>query len=58
MTWQQASSVIMQVSEGLAAAVDHDVIHRDIKPDNILIELNSSQSDIKSIKLIDFGSAF
>jgi len=33
-------------------------VHSDIKPDNILVEMNEYQTDIEDIKLIDFGSAF
>ena len=33
-----------------------DIVHADIKPDNILVDYDDSQ--IKSLKLIDFGSAF
>lgn len=34
---QQASNVIMQAAEGLAHAHSHNLIHRDIKPGNILV---------------------
>ncbi|MBY0523837.1 MAG: protein kinase [Gemmataceae bacterium] len=42
----------MQVASGLAAAHSHDLIHRDIKPDNILLEAPGDR-----VKLTDFGLA-
>ena len=45
-------SIVEQLADGLAAAHKTGVIHRDVKPANILIE---SQS--KTIKLTDFGLA-
>lgn len=43
-------SIFKQIAEGLKACHDQGLCHRDIKPDNILIE-NGSQNP----KLIDFG---
>ncbi|HEY8986074.1 MAG TPA: serine/threonine-protein kinase [Streptomyces sp.] len=41
-----------QIAEGLAAAHDKEVVHRDIKPGNILI--TADQGDVR---IIDFGLA-
>lgn len=34
------------------------IVHADLKPDNILIDYDEEQERIKSLKIIDFGSAF
>lgn len=47
---EQATGIIEQVLRGLDCAHGHDVVHRDIKPDNIFF------SDGK-VKITDFGIA-
>lgn len=47
----QVLEVGMQIAMGLAAALELDLIHRDIKPGNILF------ADAHTAKLVDFGLA-
>jgi serine/threonine protein kinase len=47
----QVLQIGMQIAEGLQAALDKDLIHRDIKPGNILL------ADAHTAKLVDFGLA-
>lgn len=46
-----AAAVALQIAEALKAAHDRDVIHRDIKPHNILITASGD------VKVTDFGIA-
>lgn len=47
--------VMMQVCDGLAAAHQARVIHRDLKPDNIFLE--ERDGELPRVKLVDFGIA-
>lgn len=47
-------AVARQVAEGLLAAHKQDILHRDIKPDNVLVR---KQGATWSVKIIDFGLA-
>ncbi|MGV3531391.1 MAG: protein kinase domain-containing protein, partial [Chthoniobacteraceae bacterium] len=47
----QVLDVAIQISQGLRAAYQHGLIHRDVKPGNILF------SDSKTAKIVDFGLA-
>lgn len=48
-----AARVMKQVCEGLSCAHAYGVIHRDLKPTNIMLEPGPDGRD--SVKLIDFG---
>jgi predicted Ser/Thr protein kinase len=50
----RAARLGLQIAEGLEAAHRAGVIHRDIKPDNIMV---MGEVGIETIKLMDFGIA-
>ena len=44
--------------QALDALVKRDVVHCDLKSENILIKYNSQKKELKELKIIDFGAAF
>jgi serine/threonine protein kinase len=54
---QEVQVVVTRVARGLAAAAAADVIHRDTKPDNVLLKrrLPNGQPDLHSAVVADFG---
>jgi serine/threonine-protein kinase len=47
----EALAIVARVADGLSRAHDHDIIHRDITPGNIML---TAQGDVK---ILDFGLA-
>lgn len=47
------------ILKGLSHIHKQNVAHRDLKPDNILVEINTDNSNvnISSVKIADFGQA-
>ena len=53
-TEQDAQRIIRQLVSAVSYLHSHKIVHRDVKPENILFEY---PDDLSSIKLIDFGVA-
>jgi tRNA A-37 threonylcarbamoyl transferase component Bud32 len=53
---QEALSLLRPVALALDAAHAHALVHRDVKPGNILVQ-RSSEGDIEHVYLTDFGIA-
>ncbi|MBW8839305.1 MAG: protein kinase [Gemmatimonadetes bacterium] len=51
----RAATIVRQTSEALAVAHDMGSVHRDLKPDNIMLARNRDGSDCA--KIVDFGIA-
>ncbi|MBL0218499.1 MAG: protein kinase [Myxococcales bacterium] len=51
----RALAVLVQICDGLAAAHSVSVVHRDLKPDNIIVVPTSDGAEL--VKLLDFGVA-
>ncbi len=51
----RALAVLVQICDGLGAAHEVGVIHRDLKPDNVFVVPTADGADL--VKLLDFGVA-
>lgn len=54
---EQTVTIMWQVAEALAAAHDKGVVHRDLKPDNIMLVPASALQGGERVKILDFGIA-
>jgi len=51
----EAITIFQQVASALIHAHEHNVIHRDLKPDNIMLSFNQSGGTV--VHIVDFGIA-
>jgi len=51
----QLIDVLLQICNGLSYAHDNGVVHRDLKPGNIILSFNLQASE--TVKIVDFGVA-
>ena len=54
---EESLRIIREVASGISAAHESNLIHRDIKPDNIWLESDGQGRPWKRVKVLDFGLA-
>ncbi len=52
----EALRIGLKVAQALSAAHQHDIVHRDLKSDNVML-VRDSESDEPRVKVLDFGIA-
>lgn len=57
LTVHEAVPIFLRICFGLGYAHEHGVIHRDVKPSNIMLSDGMSRSEDGCVKIVDFGIA-
>jgi serine/threonine protein kinase len=55
LNWQRACRIMSQITDALFVAHENGVVHRDLKPDNIMVTIDDGGKE--TIKILDFGIA-
>ena len=53
----RVAHILIAILGGLAEAHSHNVLHRDLKPDNIIIEPPVDAGGVDRVRILDFGVA-
>jgi len=54
-TENEAAQIMMQLLSAIAHCHQRKVIHRDVKPENLLVDISGNDKDQYAVKIIDFG---
>jgi len=51
LDWQRALRIAVDIARALEAAFDHDVVHRNVTPDNILVDRHKDTAKLSDLML-------
>ena len=51
-------TLVKNIAEALVFLSSKNIVHGDLKPDNICIEFNKEKTGVQNAMLVDFGSSF
>lgn len=57
LSLERAVALMRHICAGVGAAHRRQVVHRDLKPDNIIVVPPSSDNETETVKVVDFGIA-
>lgn len=58
MNFKILKTLIRKLAEAIDFMAANNIVHSDIKPDNITLQFNEDESVLEEVLLVDFGSSF